>query len=223
MAAVVRTEEANTAFHGVFTADTPEKLEQVYDEWAKTYDDTVNNTLGGDGVNHPTGELFEVVKKHVPTAKAILDVGAGTGVAGPLLAAQYSPSQMIALDLSKGMLDVARALPNQGGYTDFVQACCPDLGTATGPYDLIFCAGTFTPNHAPPETLRTMLQVTQPGAFICFSVRNYYFDDVSSGFSTLQQAIVDEGKWELVAKEERIYLPKENVYAYNFVYKVLQL
>jgi ubiquinone/menaquinone biosynthesis C-methylase UbiE len=205
-----------------FKADTPEKLAEVYDKWGATYDTDVKDKLAGDGINHPVTQLLEHLRPHVVEAQSILDCGCGTGDAGPMLAEHFKPETMVALDLSQGMLAMAKARPQQGGYTHFVQAQCPDLGDAKSmKFDLVFCAGTFIPNHAPPETLRSCLEVVRPGGFISFSVRKYYFEEESSGFRALQEKLVAEQRWELVSREERPYLPKENVTAFDFTYKVL--
>ena len=65
----------------------------------------------------------------------------------------FSPlSSLVAFDISDGMLEQARG---RGCYTAFVQGCCPDLSAVAhaAPFDIVFCAGTFTRNHAPASTL----------------------------------------------------------------------
>ena len=112
------------------------------------------------------------------------------------------------------MLEVARG---RGCYTHIVHGRCPDMSAAADSlYDLVFCAGTFTPNHAPPTTLAALLPLVQPGGYIGFSIRSYYYADDASGFKSAQQALVDDGSWSKVAEEERVYLPKEGVSALYF-------
>ena len=77
--------ESAKGFNGVFTATTRDELARAYDGWAATYDATVENELAGRGVNEPVVELMAVLKKVVSTCEKVLDVGAGTGAAGPLL------------------------------------------------------------------------------------------------------------------------------------------
>lgn len=225
--------EQAPAFHGVFTAKTADELKRVYDCWAETYDHTLAYDLAGDGQNHPTTELIAVLASAVPTTASIeyvLDVGAGTGAAGPLLVQQYGGPKgkglkaLVAFDLSEGMLKVAE---QRQVYTAIVQGCCPNmegarkvLSTPEGTYDLVVCAGTFTPNHAPASTLAELVELVRPGGFIAFSVRSYFFDDESSGFKSMQEELVSVGKWNLIADQERVYLPKENVLARYFVYQV---
>lgn len=222
--------ESNAAFQGVFTAKTTAELEAAYDTWAATYDKTVEMILNGDGENHPTTELVKTIAAAgiQGPIQHVLDCGAGTGAAGPLLRSQFTDGactlkSLVAFDLSAGMLAQARA---RDCYTAFVQGRCPSLAgavEATSPpgklYDLVFCAGTFTPNHAPPSTLPELVKICRPGGYVCFTVRSYFFEDDSSGFKAAQKALVDSGAWTLVADQERTYLVNEGVMARNFVYQ----
>jgi predicted TPR repeat methyltransferase len=221
--AAQHAQESSEAFHGVFTAASPSALERVYDSWASTYDDTIAQELAGDGVNHPTTELIEVVKSALPPSadvRRVLDCGAGTGAAGPLLMDAYGPlDALVAFDLSARMLERAGA---RGCYTELVRGCCPDMSVVAGrAYDLVVCAGTFTPNHAPPTTLAALVPLVCRGGHIAFSVRSYFYADEASGFMAAQRALELDGSWLKVIEEERVYLPKEDVMALYFVYERL--
>jgi predicted TPR repeat methyltransferase len=117
------------------------------------------------------------------------------------------------------MLDVAA---KRDCYTALVQGCCPDVSAAaTRDYDVIFCAGTFTPNHAPATTLPELVGLARTGGHVAFSVRTYHYEDDASGFRTIQSDLETAGKWRKVAEEERDYLPAEDVKALYFVYQKL--
>ena len=218
-----RREQA-AAFQGVFTAETSAELAAAYDTWAGTYDDTIAHELSGTGENTVTVECVRVLSELVPAAgvKSVLDCGAGTGAAGPLLMQLYPDvSRLIAFDLSAGML---REASRRGCYTATIQGCCPDMTDAAkagddGFYDLVFCAGTFTPNHAPPSTLAELVDLTRPGGHIMFSVRSYFYEDLSSGFKIAVEGLEAAGQWQLVECRERDYLPKEDVMALYFLYR----
>ena len=224
---MVHSKESAAAFNGVFTATSNEELARAYDGWAATYDGTVADELSGDGTNRVTLNTVAALAEHVPAATAdvrrVLDCGAGTGAAGPLLAAAYGPlDALVAFDLSAGMLARAAA---RGCYTACVEGCCPDLGAAAAVcaegFDVCFCAGTFTPNHAPASTLAALAAVTRPGGHVAFSVRTYYYEDPQSGFKAAAAALEAAGRWRAVAADERAYLPAEGVTALYFVYEVL--
>lgn len=224
---VTDTREQAPAFHGVFTAKTALEMEVVYDKWAETYDHTVKYDLAGDGENHPTTELIKTLAELLPAdtdVQHVFDCGVGTGDAGPMLLEQYPGLQsLVAFDLSSGMLQKAKA---RKCYTLCVKGCCPDMTgasaactSATKLYDLVFCAGTFTPNHAPPSTLEQLVQLVKKGGHIAFSIRSYFYEDESSGFKAAQRSLEENGKWTLVGSQERPYLPKEKVLAHYFVYQ----
>lgn len=299
--------EIAPAFHGVFQAKTLQDLEKVYDSWAETYDETLENELSGDGVNHPVVELLatlreakamkillenalDSVQKASPSqlipfgdsgseseqarqeyeAKRdaelslsqfrtvnILDCGCGTGAAGRHLKEGLFThalgkfdgvlpgwsgmrANLIGFDLSLGMLKKC----NPKYYQKVAQGVCPDMTSAiqalnetqeyfahispeashfvrSKKFDLTFCAGVFTPNHAPPTTLEKLVEITNPGGLISFSIRTYFYEDESSGFKQEIQRLVEEKKWSKVHCEQRVYLPKETVYAFYFVFQVL--
>ena len=224
-----RVEESSAAFHGVFTAKTRDELETAYDQWKGTYDDSIASDLAGDGENHPTTETLKTLKaalslQEASRVKRVLDVGAGTGAAGPLLVDAFGPLEhLVAFDLSAGMLTLAE---RRGCYTKVVKGACPDM-SAVRPasdeelYDLIFSAGTFTPNHAPATTLAQLVPLVRRGGHIAFSIRAYWYEDAQSGFKVAQAELEAKGAWRRVAMEERPYLPKQNVMALYFVYEVL--
>eukprot|EP00397_Hematodinium_sp_SG-2012_P024467 GEMP01025488.1.p1 GENE.GEMP01025488.1~~GEMP01025488.1.p1 ORF type:complete len:231 (-),score=66.19 GEMP01025488.1:1626-2318(-) len=219
--------ESHPEFHGVFKASTVEDLKKSYDSWSKTYDHGIESTLSGDNENHMTTEMIAVVRKTLPEDAPIhhlLDCGAGTGAAGPFLRELFpNLKSLIGFDLSTGMLKVAE---ERGCYTDLVQGCCPDMTAAAKAcvaelflYDLVFCAGTFTPNHAPSSTLAQLVPLVRKGGYICFSVRTYWYEDEESGFKSAQRKLEEEGKWTMLANEVRTYLPKQDVFANYFVYQ----
>ena len=262
--------ESAAGFHGVFKAKTIGDLEKVYDQWAETFDKTVQFDLSGDGVNHPTVELMQTLKNckaeeilfkrlkndRTMTEKTIaldhclniLDCGAGTGAAGKLIKEDlfgdiYYKGQgkdniprinLVAFDLSQGMLDKC----DRSFYDALAKGACPDMSAAVqalgviakptlgcfencAKYDLTFCAGTFTPNHAPPTTLQKLVEITNTNGLISFSIRTYFYEDETSGFKKEIERLSSEKKWIQIACEERIYLPKENVSAKYFVFQVI--
>eukprot|EP00927_Polykrikos_kofoidii_P004154 TRINITY_DN11647_c0_g1_i2.p1 TRINITY_DN11647_c0_g1~~TRINITY_DN11647_c0_g1_i2.p1 ORF type:complete len:239 (+),score=27.07 TRINITY_DN11647_c0_g1_i2:62-718(+) len=213
--------ETNAAFAGVFAAKGVAELEKAYDKWAETYDETIRNDLSGSEVSVAATELMKLLRTvDLGEVNHVLDCGAGTGAAGPVLLSEYSPLEsLVAFDLSRAMLDQAKA---RGCYTEFVQGCCPDMSSVpTRDYDLVVCIATFVPNHAPPTTLAALVPLVRPGGHIGFSVRKYFFEDETSGFKNTQAELEDQGAWRKVAEAEGPYLPKEGVDGVYFVYQRL--
>lgn len=81
------------------------------------------------------------------TPKRILEIGCGTGKNLKLLAQAYPDAEMIGLDLSTDMLDVARkTMRPYGDRTSFIQQRYdqPLSQTGTAPFDLILCSYSLT-------------------------------------------------------------------------------
>ena len=87
----------------VYAAKNNRELEARYDQWAPEYDKDLTEEFEWIGPQ----VAVELFARHVAPGARILDVGAGTGLVGErLVAAGYHDLQ--AMDLSPGMLDVAR-------------------------------------------------------------------------------------------------------------------
>ena len=147
----------------VYNAKDEQSLCEIYDCWASDYDRHVQEF----GYRIP-GATMGMVGRHIPHEQgAILDAGAGTGIIGESLKT-LNYGDVTALDLSRGMLDIAR---QKGIYDSYVQAA---LG---GPLDFpddhfmaVVSAGTFTEGHAPPASFDELIRITRPGGCLVFTV-----------------------------------------------------
>ena len=158
-----------------------------YDAWAAKYE----QDLCAMGYRIPA-LAAGAFARFVPLDTApILDAGCGGGIqAEPLVQMGYGP--IIGLDLSDGMLDVARA---KGIYAQLHQgALGAELQFEDNSMGAVLCIGTITPQHAPPESFEGLLRVAKPGAPIIFSLR----DDAAQEpeYPARVQALTDRGAWE---------------------------
>ena len=173
----------------IYASTTNEQLAERYDEWAKEYDDDLENTF----VWLAPVRGAEALASRVAKDAKILDAGAGTGLAGVELQ-RLGYSDICAMDLSEGMLEEARA---KGCYNDFQQmALGGRLDFDTDTYDAVISTGVFTPGHAPPSSFVDLCRVTKPGGYIVFSLRPD--THLELGFKEQQDALVDSGAWSLV-------------------------
>ncbi|MEM6987172.1 MAG: class I SAM-dependent methyltransferase [Pseudomonadota bacterium] len=172
-----------------YKATTVEDQQATYDDWAHKYE----QDLCAMGYRLPA-LAAGVVARFVPLdAAPILDAGCGGGLQAEALAVLgYGP--LIGLDLSGGMLDVARkkglyAELHQGALGEQLQL--PDNSVAA-----VLCIGTITPNHAPPESLDGLVRVAEPGALIIFSLR----DDAAQepAYPARVAALTESGVWSEV-------------------------
>ncbi len=166
--------EGEGARHGgnlgaVYDAKTPGEIAKLYDGWAATYD----ADMVAAGYRHPA-VASAMFARAVPKGDGpILDAGAGTGLIGSLLAILGYPD-VEALDISEGMLDVARA---KGVYSAFHHlALGGPLPFADGHFAGIISTGVFTSGHVGAEGLPELLRVTRPGGSVVLTVKTTVWD-----------------------------------------------
>ena len=190
------------------------ELAERYDIWAKDYDEDLDEGFGWIGPQRAVDFLIKYVNKNA----RILDAGAGTGLVGELLKKQ-GYKKLVAMDLSKGMLEEAR---KKNAYREFNQMVMGEpLEYSTGSFDAVISVGVLTVGHAPASSLDELARITKPGGYIVFSLRPDVYRD--SGFKEKQDDLEAQGKWKLVeVSEEFKPLPKgePDVYHQVWVYQI---
>ena len=155
---------------GAYDATSPQEVAALYDRWAQSYD----GDMAIAGYRHPT-ICLALIARHLPRgAGPVLDAGAGTGLIGEWLRiVGYGPLE--ALDISQGMLDVARA---KGLYDAYH---CLALGSALpfadGSYAGIVSSGVFTTGHVGPNGLDELVRITRPGGVLVLTVKTTLWAD----------------------------------------------
>ncbi|UCG82417.1 MAG: class I SAM-dependent methyltransferase [Dehalococcoidia bacterium] len=199
----------------IYSSRDNKELAERYDLWSRDYDTDLDEGFGWLGPQR----AVEYFIKYVPKDARILDAGAGTGLVGELLAKQ-GYNNLIAMDLSKGMLEEAR---KKKVYREFHQMVLGEkLDYATDSFDAIISVGVLTVGHAPASSLDELIRITRPGGYIIFSLRPDVYRE--SGFREKQDNVEAAGKWKLVeASEEFQPLPKgePDVYHQIWVYQTL--
>ena len=170
-----------------------EKLDQLYDEWARNYDREVWSS--GDPY---IALMAGMAGRYIPDRTArILDGGCGTGNMSQILRL-LGYSNIVGIDASDGMLAAARA-----------KGCCVELhkmvlGTKLDlpikSFDAITAAGVLSHGHAPPESLIGLLEVAKPGAPIIFSISKIAMED--GGFGEAVADLERSGAWSLEEQTE---------------------
>ena len=198
----------------VYAAQDAEQLERRYDAWAADYDADLEDDFGYV-MPRAAAEAFS---QYAPTDAKVLDAGSGTGLVGVELR-RLGYRDIHAMDMSRGMLDQARA---KGVYAAFHRMVMGEaLALPTNSYDATICVGALTVGHAPAHSLDELARVTRPGGHIVFTLRPDIYE--SNGFRQKHQQLTDDGKWEFVATTERFQgLPKgePDVYFQIWTYKV---
>ena len=206
-------EEQNKVQWVISSRDNQELAER-YDQWAKDYD----TDLVKDFDYQSPQIVTEYFAKYVPKEARILDAGAGTGLVGAILA-KLGYDDMVAMDLSEGMLEEAR---KKNVYREFHQMVMGEpLDYATDSFDAVICVGTLTVAHAPASSLDELVRITKPGGYIVYTLRPDTYEN--KGFKEKQSALESEGKWKLVEVTEKLQtLPKgePDIHSQVWVYQV---
>jgi ubiquinone/menaquinone biosynthesis C-methylase UbiE len=201
----------------VWSSQDNKELEGRYDQWAQDYDADLDEEFGYVSPQR----AVDVFRRYVPKGARILDAGTGTGLVGELLLKQ-GYSNLVAMDMSVGMLEKARA---KNAYREFHRMVMGEtLGFSTDSFDAVISIGVLTVGHAPASSLDEMIRVTKPGGYIVYTLRPDVYRN--NGFKEKQDALVVEGKWILAeVSEEFQALPKgePDVYHQVWVYQVSSL
>lgn len=114
----------------IYSSKDNKELSERYDQWAKDYDADLEGGFGWLGPQR----AVEFLTRYVPKEARILDAGAGTGLAGVLLAKQ-GYNDLLAMDLSQGMLEEAR---KKKAYREFHQMMMGEpLDFSTDSFDAV--------------------------------------------------------------------------------------
>lgn len=177
----------------VYSSRNEQELEERYDQWAEEYDADLDVDFGWISPQR-TSDIFA---KHVPREASILDAGAGTGLVGQCLY-DLGYRNMTAMDLSQGMLEVAR---QKNVYQAFDQMVMGErLDYDTDRFDAAVIVGVFTQGHAPAGSIDELVRVTKPGGHIVFSLRTDTY--LENGFKEKQEALESAGQWKLAEVTE---------------------
>ncbi len=181
--------------HAAYALKSPEENKRLYAEWAGDYDDSF--------------AALEDYQLHIHTARAfvgaggqgpVLDVGAGTGLCGAILAG-LGVGPIDATDISAEMLDEAM---RKDIYRDAIEADLNQgLPVPRGSYAGVVSSGTFTHGHLGPETLPALLRVARHGAQFALSINAIHFETL--GFADAFRSLEADQISNLTFTEVRIY------------------
>lgn len=165
----------------------------LYRDWAETYDKTM---LEGLGYLSPR-LVTRLLARHVSDKTIrVLDVGAGTGLAGLELAALGFTS-IDAIDYSADMLAVAA---QRNIYKNLIEGdLTKPLDIPDTTYGAAMCTGTFTHGHVGPSCLAELFRIITPGGLFAFSINTGVWID--AGFEHELGRLEKSGVVRLVTRE----------------------
>jgi len=176
----------------------------LYNEWAATYNqDLAHPSHDWVAPSLTAAALLEFFSKtelgRGGEALEILDAGCGTGIVGAALASQSAAKnvqlEIDGIDLSTGMLDVAR---KTGAYRrfDIIDMSQP-LTIKDRSYDGVICVGVLTKGHVGPGVLREFARVLKLGGCAAVTVREDIWD--SGGYKKQVEDLDKEGRVRVVS------------------------
>lgn len=174
---------------------TPEDSERLYAEWAEDYDSSFA-TREDYRLHIETARAFVAVRGQGP----VLDVGAGTGLCGAVLA-DLGVGPLDATDISSRMLDQAM---RKDIYRDAIPADVnKGIPVLADSYSGVVSSGTFTTGHVGPSALAELLRVARRGAQFALSINAKHYD--SAGFAAAFDALSENRICNLTLQDTPIY------------------
>lgn len=172
-----------------------------YDSWSTSYD-----KMMVDGTYNGPRMALEEVLDHVPVSQRstcrVLDVAAGTGQLGSMLA---SAGFMLldAVEPSLGMLAILR---EKNVYNTLYDVYMGNGDTTITPdtYDVVVVVGAMGENHLPVSSVDHMISVTKPGGLVIIVMREENMVTVEAYRDKLEPHMDDleeRGCWTRVTRK----------------------
>lgn len=159
--------------HRAYALGSPDAARRLYADWAASYDSDFVDARGY--VLHiAVADAFVQAGGRGP----VLDIGAGTGVCGQVLA-QRGVRGIDAADIAPEML--AKAEARRVYARCFVGDVLAGLDAPDAHYNGIVSSGTFTCGHVGPDGLDEIARLLAPGGLAVISVRDVHFE--AEGFA----------------------------------------
>ena len=151
----------------------------LYAAWAKSYDYDFASEMDYI-LPARVAEIFVDAGGIGP----VLDVGAGTGLAGHALG-KLGSGPIDAMDLSRDMLNVAA---KKDIYRNFFAAdITQTIETDGETYQGIISSGTFTHGHVGPDAIDNLLPLAKTGAYFALSINKNHWTE--KGFAEKFEAL----------------------------------
>jgi predicted TPR repeat methyltransferase len=142
---MIQSKNTHSYLERIHTVSKPSETLAIWDEWAATYDNDVQQA----GVDYVGPQMTAKTVKDIlgDINGAILDAGCGTGLVAVELA-KLGAKTIDGIDLSPGMLDVAA---KTGVYRDLsIADMTKRIEKPDESYDIVTCCGTFSSGHVGP-------------------------------------------------------------------------
>lgn len=148
-----------------------EQIEAMFDHIAPAYD-FMNAAMSLGQHRRWRDTALRMASQAVPAPKRILDLATGTGDVAFALQRVYPEARIYGLDLSEGMLSIARKRqekedPASSAPIEFLKGDCLDLPFADSEFDLLTIAYGVRNFQDLRRGLKEMYRVLRPGGAAC--------------------------------------------------------
>ncbi len=179
----------------------PQDVREMYDSIAGQYDTYVSlwkNTMGKGVWNY----FEELLQKNVKDGATVLDAGTGTGEAIKAILKNSNPSKVVGIDISKGMLKIAREKIEDKRVSFDVQ----DITTLPYPdnsFDVVTCTWALETLKEPKKSVSEFLRVINEDGCVIYVFHSLPTDIFGRLYSYLMERLLKK-EFEL-----RFLTPKE--------------
>lgn len=180
-----------------YALETVQDNRNLYAAWAKDYENDFASKMDYILPNQ-VAKIFVEMGGTGP----VLDVGAGTGLAGQALS-KLDVHPIDALDLSDAMLEVASEKNIYRNF--FISDITQPIVTNNYSYQGIISSGTFTHGHVGPNAIDNLIKVANDGAFFALSINKNHW--IEKGFAKKFE--------DLNGVIEKLLLHNVNIYGEN--------
>jgi predicted TPR repeat methyltransferase len=209
---------SNKIIDRMYKTNNPAELAEVYDDWATSYD---NDLQQGFGYTAPVDASNKIAELISDRNVKILDAGCGTGLVGEALTL-HGFTDIAGIDISNAMLEVAGKKKVYKELKNMTLGL--PLAYEDNVFDLVCCIGTFTHAHASGEALWEFIRILKSGGFAIFTQRKDFYQQNGNNVRQIQEVLEQENKWECVEViSDQPYLPdiEPTVKYMTWVYRVL--
>lgn len=141
-------------------AGSYDEVASVYDSFAKVWD----RRIAAPALGH----VDRIIEERVPPGALVLDAGAGTGERTLAILRHSEPGDVIALDASAAMLDIARS-KIRDPRVRFMLGDLQRLPFEDDTFDVVSCSWAIEIMADPRSAVQELIRVIKPGGFVVYA------------------------------------------------------
>ncbi len=191
-----------------YELDSADKTRAFYSKWAETYDEELRANAYASPARVAGAMAAAVSDRTAP----LLDLGCGTGLSGEALS-QAGFTTLDGTDFSREMLAIAKG---KSIYRSIVESDADrPVPAAKGDYQNFTAVGVFSPGHAPPDLIATVVELLPAGGCFGFTLNDHALEEPAY-LATIER-LVGAGTIAVAFEERGDHLPRIGLQAVVYV------